>query len=335
MRFYDNTRVSSFRTCPRQFYFRHIKHLSPTRTRYPLVFGSSWHDAMDVVWEELCKLTSIPSDETKINIAQKAWEAFQKRWVEEGLTPPKDMGTDELKLIQPRDPYNALEMLYNYVDERAPRLCRKDFELVEIEKPFAVPLDPEDETLFYVGRLDKVFKFQEAHYFGEHKTSSLSTRGGKSFQSSFIDSFSPNSQVDGYLYVGHMLYGDKFKAVWIDGALVHKETHDLFRFLPVERRFSQLDAWLWECRDWIDRIEGNSEAAEQTSPNDPYMSAFAKNTGACNNYGRCDYMDICKMWANPVGKEIPPGFEDKKWSPFDELKLAKLGLENVEAKSDD
>jgi len=333
--FYDNTRIKCFRACPRKYYFRHV--LDWTREGFvpPLTFGGAWHAAMDVVWRECCRF----SDNNSSIIARKAYEeGFLPKWLEEGGPHPDEMGSDELDALKARTPMVALEMLHNYVDER--RGFLSEIELLAIEQPFAVPLDPEDETLFYVGRLDKVFKMKGGIYVGEHKTTSLYAVAG-GFRSQFLDSFSPNSQIDGYLHALHMLYPKEAKAVWIDAALVHKNHHDVFKFLPIERQIDQLDSWLWETKDWIRQIKEQSLHLDQfnnraeynlttkiVEQDLAYMSAFPKNTDSCQDFNRsCTYINLCKAWSNPIDHEVPEDFIVNKWSPFERLELERIGLE--------
>jgi hypothetical protein len=329
-RYYDNTRIQEFRACPRKFYFRHIRDWSHGGFSPPLLFGSSWHAAMDTLWPVFAEGDNSQNMTTE-DLAQVGFLGFMQEW-EDGNGPDvSEMAIDEVKFLEPRTPMIALEMLYAYIDERRSLFQRDSFELLAVEQPFAVPLDPDDETLFYVGRLDKVISLGGDIIVVEHKTSSLYKKNGP-FRSTFTDSFSPNSQIDGYLHAAHMLYGEKAKAIWIDGALVHKTIHDGFAIIPIERQLSQLDAWLWECRSWIDNIEGNWAAldAKDNVHDAKYMAAFPKNTSACQDFARnCPYIDLCKMWSNPSTRmDTPPGFDKEHWSPFDRLNLDKLGLEN-------
>ena len=317
-RFFDNTRISGYRGCPRKFYFRHVMHWAGEGWSPPLTFGSSWHAAMDTVW------TASQDDYfSKEDVIKGGYAAFVDCWMDDGAPDPAEMGPEELDRLGARTPMNALEMPFDYVDERWDFLKRID--VLEIEKPFAVPLDPNDETLFYVGRLDKVFEMDGGVYVGEHKTTSLyAVNGG--FRSNFLDSFSPNSQVDGYLHALHMLYGEQAKAVWIDAALVHKKHHDIFKFIPIERQIDQLDSWLWDTHQWIEQIERDWSADVDSSA--PFMGAFRKNTDSCQDFARnCPYMMMCKAWPNPIGKPVPEGFEVNRWSPFERLELEKIGLE--------
>ncbi len=320
--FFDNTRVQEFRVCPRKFYFRHAVDLVPTGGfSPPLVFGSAWHAAMDELWPLATKDAPKMGDQ---EIVDAAYDGFLKVWTEEGAPDPMDMTPDEIKDLEPRTPFNAKEMLYEYLLQR--RKFMGECELIAVEQPFAVPLDPDNPDLFYVGRLDKVVRKGKDVLIIEHKTTTLYSLKGI-FRNTFLDQFSPNSQVDGYLHGGHMLYGDDLKAVWIDGALVHKKVHDGFIFIPVERQTSQLDAWLWETRYFIDQIKGNWDALPDSTGQEPYMSAFPKCTNSCQDFARnCPYIDLCKSWSNPQGHETPAGYVQEPWSPFDRLELEKIGL---------
>lgn len=323
-RFYDNTRISSFRTCPRKYYFRHILDWTGEGFVPPLTFGGAWHSAMDFVWKECCGTHGHFKTEDIVRTAYS--DGFLPHWLEEGGPDPDEMGSDVIEELGMRTPMVALEMLYNYVDER--RGFLSEIELLEVELPFAVPLDPEDETLFYVGRFDKVFRMKGGVYIGEHKTTSLFAKIG-GFRSTFIDSFSPNSQIDGYLHALHMLYPDEAKGIWIDAALVHKNHHDIFKIIPIERQIDQLDSWLWETRDWIGQMEEQTSALSVLEKlNGSYMPAFPKNTNSCQDFARsCTYINLCKAWSNPRGKELPAGLQIDKWSPFERLELGKIGLE--------
>ncbi len=131
-----------------------------------------------------------------------------------------------------------------------------------------------------------------------------------------------------------MEYGDRGKAVWVDGALVHKTVHDAFKFIPVERRLSALDAWLFDTLEWIEQIEHWKLILTdiQTKPLEPVLRAFPKNTEGCYKYNKlCPYFDVCRFTDNPEKIPTPPGFEVKKWEPFDILGIEKLGLENEDA----
>lgn len=314
MRLFDNTRISSYKTCPRQFLFRHVLHWNPQGTKLALIFGGAWHAAMDVIWSNIKVMD-------KASLAGAAYAAFLDHWCKEGMPHPDEMDYDMVKDISPRTPHQAMEMIVAYIDTRA--RTASDFELLHVERPFAVPIDPNDHTLFYVGKIDKIVKRRNKVLAIEHKTTTAYKKDGP-FRSQFLDSFSPNSQVDGYLYTLHMMFPGQVGGVWVDAALVHKQEEG-FTFIPIERQLQHLDTWLWEVRWWIKQIESQLVEYKEATPNHPYLKAFPKNTNSCFNFNTaCPYISICKAWPNPKGKDIPPGFNKDIWNPLEHIK----GLEN-------
>ena len=324
-RYYDNSRLADAKRCFRKYYFRHGKDWELAVFNKDLAFGSGWHEGMDVIWLECAKT---PFQDLNIpELVQSAFDAFMAKWLDEGGIAVEDLGPEELKALGTKSPMIAKEMFYEYILARRSFFEDPTFELLACEQPFAVPLDPDDDSLFYVGRMDKVFRKQGGIYVGEHKTSSLySVASG--FRSTFLDSFSPNSQVDGYLHAIHMLYGEEAKAVWVDAALCHAKHHDIFQFIPIERKHEQLEAWLFDTKWWIQSIEESWEVVDSCPDDDPYLAAFPKNTEACMDYGRnCPFHQVCRMVPNPKSQQLPPGYREFKWSPFDRLHLDKLGME--------
>jgi hypothetical protein len=282
---------------------------------------------MDIVWEILAKRPISRLDDHAV--LKEGMKAFLKTWEESGGPEAYDHELQYKKYPSARTPDTAMEMLAHYIAERRPWLESADFELLDIERPFAVPLDPADPSLYYVGRLDKVFRLKgKGIFFGEHKTTTLYAKNGP-FQDRFTESFSPNSQVDGYMYALHLVYGKEAKGGMVDAALVHKDIHDAFRFIPVDRQMGQLDTWLWEARQWIANIEANSAALDLVTAEQRYLTAFPKNTSACSHYDGCSYVSLCKMWADPHRRAEAPGFKNEVWSPFDELQLSQLGFKKA------
>ena len=105
IRYFDNTRVSSYRSCPRKFYFRHVRHWRLQGVAAPLVFGSSWHSAMDIVWQ-LAKTSKSNSE-----ILVEAMRAFWENWEKEGAPPKASWSLETEEKFGARTPNNAAEML--------------------------------------------------------------------------------------------------------------------------------------------------------------------------------------------------------------------------------
>lgn len=324
LKFYDNTELSCHRGCNRKYYFRHEVGIRGVGRPSPyLAFGSAWHTAMDTVWPILIN----DKEQDDLKVIRAAFEVWAAKWIEEGMPSQSDIGPEEKEWLKFRNPDTAIEMLASYVADQRRFLETKVDEIVGIERPFAVPLLPDNDKLWYCGRLDKAIRMDGQIYIVDHKTTAdYRISGG--FSQRFVDSFSPNSQMDGYAYAGNLLWPKEFGGVLIDAALVHKEKR-AFRIIPVSRSYDQLDAWLWEALEEVRRVEHNRAIAKESKGD--FLAAFPKNTGACYDYGSsCVYMDLCKGMADPQAwiatNGVPDGYEVSRWSPFDVNKLEGIGF---------
>jgi len=296
IRFFDNSSLDTYRVCPRKFYYRHIRNFEPTSIRIALVFGSSWHSAMDFIWANAFSFS-------EASLIEGGVHSFNERWAQEGISD--DLGFD----YYPRTPARAAQMLSLYVPQYHDLLRR--YNILAIERPFIVPLTNMTD-IYYVGKLDKVFEYMNYIYIVDHKTSS-------SFAGNWMQQFSPNGQIDGYLHAGHSSYGERFKEVIIDGALVQKTSMD-FKRIPVARQINQLSSWMWEVQELIDQVEVNEERLLEYRAGGEsvgFLPAFPKCTSSCTTYyGLCPYIDLCKFWDDPETKKCPDGFIEDKWEPF-------------------
>ncbi len=324
-RYYDNTRTSTYGKCPRKYYMRHQRHWVGIGIAVPLSFGLGWHSAMDIVWDNIHLELE--------QLATLALAAFERKWVESGLQLMESAAPEDIERWGYRNPGTAFDMLIEYILER--RSFIEECEIIAVEKPFAVPITADDPDLFYIGRIDKVVRRNGRVLGIEHKTSSLYKKDGY-FRSDFVDSFSPNNQIDGYFHALKMMYGDEAEMILVDAALVHKTVHDGFKFIPVKRATQHLEAWLWEINNRIadmdkdlDRLEYLQSGQRLHNDDDVCLRCFTKQTEECiGKYGHCSYLDICKMEPNPeLITHIPDGFKVEEWNPFDVNKIASLGLD--------
>lgn len=317
LRLYDNTRLEAFRRCPRYYFYRHVMHWRLDNHNAPLAFGGSWHAAMDAIWD------CISRGKAEKESVETAIQGFLSHWRSLGM-PDEDLLDDEEKdFLKPRLPSTAIEMLWEYYSKRYKFIQRA--EVLDIEHSFAVPLSADDPTLFYVGRIDKFIKPDPNRIRGiEHKTTTAVGKGYK-IKGLFRESFSPNSQVDGYLYTLRLLTDLPYVDVWVDAALVNSNGQD-FTFIPVDRVGNMLDSWLFTTHWWIGKIEEEMIALQQDSGNDPYMRAFPQDTRSCFDFNTaCPYLGLCKSRANPLafGDEVPRGYTRDKWDPLDHVGTPK------------
>lgn len=297
--FRDNTMLGSYKECPRRFQLRHVLGWRSEGTSLPLSFGLSWHESMDQVWQYAKKL---PQRE----LHELASLKFLESWEEQGL--PTQLTVEDIEKLSPRTPLVASEMLHKYIESRWKML--QEAELIACEQPFAVPIP--ESTAWYVGRLDKVVRYNGQVLVVEHKTTTEYKKDG-GFKTAYVEGWYSDSQVKGYQYGGGLFFGTE--QVWVDAALVHKSVHDKFRLVPVAHQHPLLLEWLGDTRDWNNRIE-----------RDLARSYFPKNENSCyGKFGACPFLDICRTTADPAKLTEPPaGYVLERWEPFDILGLDKL-----------
>lgn len=267
---------------------------------------------MEVVWAGI-------KDTDRQVLAKAAFGKWMETWCGEGMPHISEMTYELEKEMSPRTPGQAFEMIVGYIDYRKPEA--DDFEVLSIEKPFIVPLDPTDPTLFYVGKIDKIVRYRGKKILGiEHKTTTAYKKNGP-FRNEFLESFSPNSQVDGYLFALHMMFPGEVGGVWVDACLVHK-SEEGFKYIPVEKQLRHLDSWIFDTRHWINQIEHEKEVLKEfCKPEDPYMGAFPKNTNSCWDFNHsCPYLHMCRSFPNPLGRNMPDSYTQEHWDPLDHVK---------------
>lgn len=309
--FWDNTKISAYKDCPRKYFLRHVMHWRSEGTATPLVFGGAWHAAMDVIWQDL------PQQPIEV-VALNAMTAFANKWEEEGL--PSNLDTDQERAFAPRTPMIAAEMIPHYISQRHKIIT--SCIIVDIEKPFAVPL-PSVPKAWYVGRLDKVIQHQGQILVIEHKTTALYRKEGP-FQYDWTNGWYTDSQIKGYEFGGNMYYPENFGGVWVDGAMVHRTVHDGYKFIPVKHTIDLVSEWLGDTEQWVERINRDTILFDDFGH--LAKGVFPKNENSCyGKYGGCAFLDICRTTSDiEKGQEVPQGYVFEPWEPFETLGLEKI-----------
>lgn len=308
--YYDNTKISCYKECPRKYFLRHVMHwtVDYSRKAPALVFGGAWHEGMDAIWAS--------QGEPNGDKVERAVSAFRTHWEENEYT--FKLSLEEAEELGARTPGVAHEMFFSYCGTRERLL--EEATVHSIEQPIAMPF-PELEDTWYVGKLDKVFSWSGYQHIMEHKTTTAYAVKGQ-FQPDWVESWSSASQVKGYQLVGSVYY-PKLQDVWIDGALVHKKIHDAFKLVPVGHSWPLLQDWIGDTKQWIVRIQTD---LQKYADEGLRSGAFPRNEDQCfGKYSRCPFLSICSTIADPtlLDKE-PIGFRVEKWEPFSELGLEKL-----------
>lgn len=325
---YDNTRISSFKNCPRHYQLKHVLNWETSGTKIALVFGGAWHEGMAAI------LNHKDSHEYGA-LLEIAMHYFEQEWIKRGL--PLDTSTFD----DHRTPGLANDMYANWLDQYWEWLQR--IEVLETEAPFCVPLFSKNQCpycmeilsnsywklnshclhchnplteVYLIGRRDAVYRENGDIWVLETKTSSLYTKEF-GFQYKFNEGFHIDSQVDGYYYTTILTYGD-CAGVMINACQTNKYAKGkVFKMYPHTRSFESLYAYFREVGLWINDLLTKTNKGPEF---------FPRQSKACSTpYGFCSFYDVCRFNHTPWLDTVQPlGYEIEKWEPFEEEELKAL-----------
>ena len=321
----DNSTISCFRDCRRRALYRYVKDWTKDGPEAPsLAFGRGWHNGLDALYklyyttrDETANLSTAEwpkikaSDAFLESIADTAYKAFLEEWTDAGY--PETPSFEDLETDPKRTPIRAKNMFIQYYLDMMHIM--DGWSLIESEAPFIVPLDDTETKYWYGGRMDKIIASEEGLWLVEHKTSSLYSKSS-GFQSAFSDSFSPNSQIEGYMFALHWLKArGEIKSdlpivgVIVDAALVHK-VQFYFKRIPIYYDERLVTQWYEEVIQYVHEFDQTLENGK-----------WSRNTDSCQGkYGCCQFVDVCRMYPdhNPLlaNNQPPQGFTERAWTPY-------------------
>lgn len=307
----DSTKVKTFKTCPRKYFFEHVQGWNEQGKAHDLIFGIAFHKGLEVLYADW-KRTGVPGyTDARIELAYETFlEEYRKSF------PPE---TDEL--YEPKVPWNVLLMYKLYQEQYD---SKDQFEILATELAGGLPIT-EDASIYF--RLDTVCRDDRGVFILEHKTSKWRVDlWAASFKQSMqvgtglyaLNSVFEPSEVYGMVLQG--FFFRKLPRLKNNGEPYANSSsgNEIVRH-PIMRSGTRLQDWLTTTQAWVASIQRQEEILAQESEDDNVLLAFPKNEMGCLSYGReCQYADYCNVWPNPLGEEMPLGFEKRFWNPMEE-----------------
>lgn len=293
----DGSKLKTFATCPRQFFYEYILGWRREAPNNHLIFGSAWHLAM-----EQLLLGGFGKDSFIV-----AYEAFEKEYRE-------TFGEDTDALFSPKNPIRCFDALVDY----AKRYREQDakYEILETEIAGTVVLT-EKYVLHY--RMDSIIRDPEIDLIHsmEHKTAG-------NFNQAWSMQWSLAFQVWIYTHVLYCLYApEQVRGVLINGTAFRKVKddskamrHDFLR-VPCWKTPENMQAGYETVLYFMDQLHAEYEMLAQSHPENYVLRAFPMNPESCTKYFGCTWHDYCIAWPNPLRRcDHPPiGFKEEWWDP--------------------
>lgn len=287
--FLDSTMVSTFRSCPRKFFWQYMHNLKPISSSIHLAAGGAFAAALEAArnLQSLTPETPTPHE----LLCEAAMKAFLSSWGEcpDDENSPKNM----------HNVFNAVELylheFHPFYDEIQPLIIGGK---PATEFSFALPLEinhPSGDPFIYVGRFDLLGKYKsnDLLVIMDDKTTG-------SLGSYWLKQWDMRGQFLGYLWACHKL-GYNVNDVVVRGTgLLKTETN--FLTIPLHYPLHLIQRWEQELYYTIEQMMFFSSRKHF-----PYSFG-----DACAAFGSCPMIDLCR---NKTPSDWFSNYKVSIWNP--------------------
>lgn len=287
----SNFALSTFRTCPKRWYWNYIEQLKPRKQHASLTLGSIIHEAFDRYYK----------GETIGDVCQWISDEYRSKM---GELPPEEQ--EHMYL----DSKTALGMFLNFPFQQM------KFDEIQSEREFELPLM---KDVNFKGRIDGKVKYKGQWWVREVKTTGET-------KTMFENRASVSAQASGYVWAIETIDKDAVVGLIYDyirkPRLYKKSSEDMYEYgqriyldycdsskretyfhrYQTYRTPQDLDMWLSDARSTSKQIQGCIAANE-----------YPRNTGSCWVFNQeCPYRRICfEMKPDPMVLELLYDKEDR------------------------
>lgn len=279
----DNSKRSTFASCPKKYYWQYIRHLQPKIGAEALIFGKVYH-AFHEGYRKACKENL--SKEEKIKQALAFGVAS---WAKE-MSFPYIIDTEDVRTFD-----NCYLAFVKYFET-----FTEDIIPIEIEHYFSEPLFTErDYTVSFAGKIDCIGTLKKGENIAifDDKTTSYSLNAIK-------EQSSRSAQFLGYSWIASKL-SSPTNIVYVNCVYLKNLKSGLV--IQHDRGvciFSEHDYIEWH-KSFISTAYRIVEAHKTNNFPMEFDSCFGK-------YGRCKFLELCSMPAYNEGY-IEENFIEREW----------------------
>jgi hypothetical protein len=292
----DNTAMTAYMTCPREYYYGMILHRRSKGKSPALVFGSAWHKAMEVHYKS-------GGDRDLVRYAvQQSWEGHDS--------------ADDYRTL-PRVLLDYDRYVKQYGEDPSKEEGKTLGTVGEWMVELATNAQGDDLLHPWAGKLDRIVQIQGLNYVEDHKTTSR-------LDKHYFRQFELSNQMMGYNYLGNtLLPSAKIVGVRINLSHVLTEktafVRKLITFTP-----SQIKDWTANINRWMTRLAGDYETAKLATYEDivrgksgAFPLHFGDN-GCSRKFGICGYHPVCSASPQLRQHTLESEFIIKPWNPLEE-----------------
>lgn len=292
----DNTALSAYMACPREYYLGMVQHRRGSGLSPALAYGKAIHTALETHYKTGGNAGIVEM------MVRKRWEDHESaddyrtldrvlldydRYIKKyGGDPSKEEGKTVGWPTQP-----MVELSTNAMGGG-------------LIHPWAV-------------RIDRIIELGGLGYVEDHKTTSR-------LDKNFYKGFELSNQMMGYVHVAQQLV-PSLRIVGVRINVVHalktgtNFERMLFTFSP-----DQMTEWVTNVNSWMIRLDGDSKnwtaeelAAERDGRPRGWPIAHYGDNGCSRKYGLCQYHRVCSISARIRQEVLEQEFPIKPWNPLE------------------
>lgn len=277
----DNTAVSAYMTCPKEYELGMVRHMRAAGISPALDYGGLWHKMLEVHYKT-------GGDQDYVRMA----------WMKRGMEPVTDPE-------EHRTPERAWVDYLGYVKKYgAPQ--------AETGKTVGWPHAPLVEVVSSVMggglihpwtvKIDRIIEVGGLYWVEDHKTTSR-------FDRNYWKQYENSNQMLGYVYAANLL----FPQINIVGTRVNL-LHLLKGGSNYEREYfpyskGLLEEWKDNANHWMQRIAADTESGV-------FLKHFGDN-GCSRKFGMCQYHRVCSAAPKIRENKLKEEFTYNPWNPLE------------------
>ncbi len=290
----DSTILSTFRSCPRKFFWQYVEHWKSRGPSVHLVAGGAFASGIEAARDAFYVQSLSAADSEALGIT-----ALIRHYGEFPCPPESPKSLERM--------CGALEFYFSQyplgADGANPITLANGRRGIEFSfaEPLAINHPVSGHPILYTGRSDMIAERAGGIYiYDEKTTSSLGASWGRQWEM--------RSQFTGYSWAAAK-QGIKTNGAIVRGVSILKTKYDTLE-VPTYRSQHEVDRWeqqvirdlkrmiqMWEEGYWDYNLDG-----------------------ACTDYGGCSFVQVCKA-VNP-DDWLPVNFERRVWDPLQRCEIS-------------
>lgn len=271
---WDSTSIKLAETCLRKYQYKMLDGWQPERKSVHLLFGGWYATALENYHKAVA--AGVAPEQAVCDVVHEILIDTWTHELAEDDEPIEGSGTAWQSDHNTKTRENLIRTIIWYLDQFGDEDSCKTVILsngeAAVEHSFKLPVD---NDIVFAGHLDRLVDYGGKLYVQDQKTT------GSTISPRFFDQFSPDTQMSMYTFAGKSIFGLPVKGVMIDGAQI------AVGFTRFERGFTFRDDP--QLEEWYNNTMHTIEIARKATID----REFPMNPSACNNFGGCEFRNIC------------------------------------------